>query len=189
MGVDFRQESVLSPLLFIICMNWIHKRSQTNECATIGACDNAGMKISPTKTEVLYFSRNPDQCSLHVSRIAPKQIDKLKFLVLILASDGRQDEELNNRMGKASAVMRALQYLGAVHKRRPHKIAKTDPLVRTSSSPCGHTINVEKSEFFEQKMRRSHLKTPLVRKISAMDPPPPSPRLRTSYMGSRLVVM
>jgi len=31
------------------------------------ASDIAGMKISTTKTEILYLSRKPDQCSLQVS--------------------------------------------------------------------------------------------------------------------------
>ena len=35
-GVGLRQGSVLSPLLFIVNMNWIDKCSQANECATIG---------------------------------------------------------------------------------------------------------------------------------------------------------
>jgi len=42
------------------------------------ACDNAGMKISTTKTEVLHLSRNPDQCSLQVSRVSLRE--KLKYL-------------------------------------------------------------------------------------------------------------
>jgi len=36
MGFGLRQGCVLSLLLFIIHMNWINKRSQTNECATTG---------------------------------------------------------------------------------------------------------------------------------------------------------
>jgi len=33
-----------------------------------------------------------------------------KYLGVVFTSDGRQDEELVTLMGKASAVMRALQY-------------------------------------------------------------------------------
>jgi len=44
-------------------------------------------------------------------------------LGVVFTSDGRQDEELDTRMSKASAVMRALQY-SVVMKRELLKIAK-----------------------------------------------------------------
>ena len=81
------------------------------------------MKISTVKTEVLHFSRNPDQCVLQVKGATLKQVEKFKYLGVTLASDGRQDEELDVRIGKAIAVMRALHY-SVVMKREWSKKAK-----------------------------------------------------------------
>ena len=87
------------------------------------ACNTAGMKISTAKTEVLHLSRNPDQCVLQVNGATLKQVEKFKYLGVAFTSDGRQDEELDTRIGKASAVMRALHY-SVVMKRELSKKAK-----------------------------------------------------------------
>ena len=44
------------------------------------ACNNAGIKISTAKTEVLHLSRNPGQCVLQVNGATLKQLEKLKYL-------------------------------------------------------------------------------------------------------------
>jgi len=77
------------------------------------ACDNAGMKISTSKTEVLHLSINPDQCSLQVSGVSLKQVEKFKYLGIVFTSDGRQDEELNTRMGKAFSFHKSALFDGA----------------------------------------------------------------------------
>ena len=86
-------------------------------------CNTAVMKRSTTKTEVLHLSRNPDQCVLLVNGARLKQVEKFKYLGIAFTSDGRQDEELDTRIGKASAVMRALHY-SVIMKRELSKKAK-----------------------------------------------------------------
>ena len=58
-----------------------------------------------------HVSRNPDQCSLQVNGATLRQIEKFKYLEVAFTSDGRQDEELDTRIGKARAVVRAMYYL------------------------------------------------------------------------------
>ena len=87
------------------------------------ACNTAGMKISTAETEVFHLSRNPDQCVLQVNGATLKQAEKFKYLGVAFTSDGRQDEELDTGTGKASVVMRALQYL-IVMKRESSKNVK-----------------------------------------------------------------
>ena len=74
----------------------------------VDACDTARIKISTAKTEVLHLSRNPGQCVWQVNGATLKQVEKFKCLGVAFTNDGRQDEELDTRIGKASAVMRVL---------------------------------------------------------------------------------
>ena len=87
------------------------------------ACNTAGMKISTTKIEVIHLSRNPDQCVLLVNGATLKQTEKFKYLGVAFTSDGRQGEELDTQIGKASAVVRALHY-SVVMKREFSEKAK-----------------------------------------------------------------
>ena len=72
------------------------------------ACSDAGMKISTVKTEIMCVSRQPVQCSIQTNGEILKQTEKFKYLGVTFSSDGRQDSELDIRIGKASAVMRQL---------------------------------------------------------------------------------
>ena len=63
------------------------------------------MKIRAAKTEVLHLSRNPDLCVLQVNEVTLKQGEKFKYLGVAFMNDGEQDEDLDTRIGKASAVM------------------------------------------------------------------------------------
>ena len=87
------------------------------------ACNTAGMKISAAKTEVPHLSRNPDQRVLQVNEATLKQVEKFKYLGVAFTSNGRQDEELDTRIGKASAIMTPLHY-SVVMKRELSKKAK-----------------------------------------------------------------
>ena len=97
------------------------------------ACNTAGIKISTAKTEVLHLSRNPDQCVLQVNGATLKQVEKFKYLGVALTSDVRQNEELDTRIGKASAEMRAL--LLGCHETR---IVKKGKALNFQGSFCPH---------------------------------------------------
>ena len=61
------------------------------------------MKISTAKTDIVYLSRNSDQCLLQVNGGTLKQGEKFKYFWVAFMSDGMQDEELDTRIGKTSA--------------------------------------------------------------------------------------
>ena len=67
--------------------------------------------------------RNPVQYSLQVGGISLKQMGKFKYRRVAFTSDGRQDEELDVRSCKASAVMRVL-HQSVVLKRALSRKAK-----------------------------------------------------------------
>ena len=116
----------ISRLLFADDLVLLSSTESGLQCALnsfADACNTAGMKISTAKTEVFHLSRNPDQCVLQVNGATLKQVEKFMYLEVAVTSDGRQDEELDTRIGKASAVMRALHY-SVVMKRELSKKAK-----------------------------------------------------------------
>ena len=69
------------------------------------------MKISTFKIEVLHLSRYPVKFSLQVDEVLLKQVEKFKYIKATVKSDGRQNEEFDDRLDYTSAVMRASQHL------------------------------------------------------------------------------
>ena len=73
------------------------------------ACLDAGMKINTAKTEImLSLLSHPAQCSFQTNGVTLQQTEKFKYLGVTFLSDGRQDNELDTCIGKASAVMHQL---------------------------------------------------------------------------------
>ena len=139
-SVGLRQACSLSPILFLICMDKIAKKSKSCGGVKIGectvqrllfaddlvlldstqnglqqaldrfsdACSVAGMKISTSKTETMCLYRQPKQCSLQINGVSLKQSEKFRYLGVSFTSDGRQNSELDIRIGKASEVMHQL---------------------------------------------------------------------------------
>ena len=62
------------------------------------------MKISTAKTDIMCISRHSVLCSLQTNKVTLQQTEKFKYLEITILSDGRQDNELGTRIGKASAV-------------------------------------------------------------------------------------
>ena len=69
------------------------------------------------------LSRHPVQCSFRTNGVTLQKTEKFKYLGVTFSSDGRQDDELDTSIGKASAVMRQL-YQSVVLKRELCKKAK-----------------------------------------------------------------
>ena len=80
------------------------------------------MKIITSKTEVLHLSRNPVHCFLQIGGVSLKQVKKFKYLGVAFMSDGRQDEELNVKSRKASAVMRVLHHSDVLERELSRKV-------------------------------------------------------------------
>ena len=72
------------------------------------SCLDAGMKISTAETEIMCLLRHPVQCSFQTNEVTFQQTEKFKYLGVTFSRDGRQDNELDTRIGKANAVMRQL---------------------------------------------------------------------------------
>jgi hypothetical protein len=71
-------------------------------------CSAFGMKISTKKTELMAVSREPKQCNLQLNNNPLNQVSKFKYLGVQFSRDGKQDGEIDQRIGMASGVLRSL---------------------------------------------------------------------------------
>jgi hypothetical protein len=72
------------------------------------ACSAFGMKISAKKTELMVVSRESKQSNLHLNNNPSNQVNKFKYLGVQFTSDGKQDGEIDRRIGAASGILRSL---------------------------------------------------------------------------------
>ena len=75
------------------------------------------MKITTAKTEIMCMSRQLVQCFLQTNGIILQKMKKFKNFKVTFTSDGRQGNESDTLIRKASAVMRQL-YRSVVLKQK-----------------------------------------------------------------------
>ena len=102
-------------------------------------CQNACMRISTAKTEVMVVSRSPVQCSIQVGGETLKQVEKFKYLGYTFISDGRVDREIDNRIAKAGVVLSEL-YRTVVGRAQLNRQAKLAVFKSDSTTRPSHTV-------------------------------------------------
>ncbi len=68
-------------------------------------CEEAGMRISTSKSEAMVISREKVACPLQVGGEFLPQMEEFKYLGVLFMSEGRMEREIDRRIGAASAVM------------------------------------------------------------------------------------
>ena len=69
----------------------------------------AGMKISTSKSEAMVLSQKTMDCPLQVGGEWLPQVEKFKYVKVLLMSKGKMEREIDRRIWAASAVMRTLR--------------------------------------------------------------------------------
>ena len=63
------------------------------------------------------LSRHPVQCSFQTNGVTLQQTEKFKYLGVTFSSDGRQDNKVGTRIGKASTAIIRQLYRSVIPKR------------------------------------------------------------------------
>jgi hypothetical protein len=96
-------------------------QSALNQFQTV--CSAYGMRISEKKTELMITSRESNQCNLHLNNNPLNQVNNFKYLGVQFSDDGKQDGEIDRRIGAASGILRSL-YRSVVTKAELSKKTK-----------------------------------------------------------------
>jgi len=68
----------------------------------------AGMRMSTSKSETMVLSQKRVECPLRVVNEILSQVDKFKYLGVLFTREGQMEQEIDRRIGAASAVIQAL---------------------------------------------------------------------------------
>ncbi|TWW80182.1 hypothetical protein D4764_10G0012120 [Takifugu flavidus] len=81
------------------------------------------MRISTSKSEAMVLNQKKVECLLRVKEEILPQVEEFKYLGVLFTSEGRMEQEVDRRIGAASAVMRTLHW-SVVMKRKLSQKAK-----------------------------------------------------------------
>ncbi|TWW74394.1 hypothetical protein D4764_14G0003970 [Takifugu flavidus] len=81
------------------------------------------MKISTSKSEAMVLNRKKVECLLRVKEEILPQVEEFKYLGVLFTNGGRMEQEIDRRIGAASAVMWTL-HRSVVVKRELSQKAK-----------------------------------------------------------------
>ena len=127
---------VVSPLLFIVYMNWTNSHNRVDQGVTVRSCwinrllfvddlvqlasSQQGLlhplerfsvacdQTSTKKTEVSCPSRSSRHHTLQVSSSVRPEVEKFKYLGVVFTRDGKRNKKIGARIGKAKVILREL---------------------------------------------------------------------------------